>query len=294
MIVGIDIGGTTTKVIGFRNRKPFGFLTVTAGDPLTSASGGLGRFLTVNELSIRAVKRLVITGAGSSWIRTDLLGLPTAHVDEFRAIGLGGLYLSGLGHAIVASMGTGTALVRAVGREVVHLGGTGVGGGTLRGLSRLILNTPDFDTIDSLAARGDLARVDLTVGDIAPAAIGALPPEITAANFGKLDAEAARHDLALGIVNLVLQVIAQLAIFAAREHGSRDVVLTGKLVRLHRIQEITQRLGDLFGITFHVPEHAEYATAIGAAVDAGGHDEKNNASGPAADHSGGHPPGSPA
>jgi type II pantothenate kinase len=266
MIVGIDIGGTTTKVTGFRDGGPFGFLTVTAGDPLTSASGGLGRFLTVNDLPIATVERLVVTGAGSPWIRTDLLGIPTSHVDEFRAIGLGGLYLSGLDAAVVASMGTGTAVVRASGREAVHLGGTGVGGGTLRGLSRLILNTADFDTIDGLAASGSLSRVDLTVGDISPEAIGTLPPEITAANFAKLDAEASRADLALGIVNLVLQVIAQLAIFAARQYGDRDVVLTGKLARLKRVKEITQRLGDLFGVTFHVPEQAEYATAIGAAT----------------------------
>ncbi len=45
MIVGIDIGGTTTKIVGFRDCVPVGYLTVTASDPLTSASGGLGREL---------------------------------------------------------------------------------------------------------------------------------------------------------------------------------------------------------------------------------------------------------
>jgi type II pantothenate kinase len=268
MIVGIDIGGTTTKVVGFREAAPVDFLTVTASDPLTSASGGLGRFLTVNGLPISSIGRIVVTGAGSSWIRSDLLGVPTTRVDEFRAIGLGGLYLSGLPRAIVVSMGTGTAIVRASEREVVHLGGTGVGGGTLVGLSRLLLNTADFQTIDALSATGSLAQVDLTVGDISQTAIGDLPPDITAANFGKLGDQPGRGDLALGIVNMVLQTIGLLAIFAARCGGDRDVVLTGKLAGLGRIREITRRLGDLFRIDFHIPERADYATAIGAALTA--------------------------
>ena len=133
MIVGIDIGGTTTKIVGFRDGLPVDFLTVTASDPLTSASGGLGRFLTANRLPIAAVERLVTTGTGAASIESDLLGIPTGRVDEFQAIGLGGLHLSGLAKAVVVSMGTGTAIVRAAGRTVEHLGGTGVGGGRCSG-----------------------------------------------------------------------------------------------------------------------------------------------------------------
>ncbi len=268
MIVGIDIGGTTTKIVGFRDSAPVDRLTVTASDPLTSASGGLGRFLTANRLPIASVERLAITGVGAAWIDSDLLGIPTSRIGEFEAIGLGGLYLSGLAEAVVVSMGTGTAMVKAAGKTVTHLGGTGVGGGTLLGLGRLVLNTTDFDTIDRLASSGSLSAVDLTVGDLSQTGIGALPREITASNFGKLEDRARREDLAFGVVNLVVQVIAQMAIFAARMSGEPDVVLTGKLVHLGRAGAIARQLGDLFGVNFHFPEHADYATAIGAALSA--------------------------
>ncbi len=268
MIVGIDIGGTTTKIVGFRDCVPVDYLTVTASDPLTSAAGGLGRFLTANRLPIGSVERLVMTGAGSAAIDSDLLGIPTSRVDEIRAIGLGGLYVSGLRQAVVVSMGTGTAIVKASGSNVVHLGGTGVGGGTLLGLSRLILNTDEFSTIDSLSVSGSLAPVDLTVGDLYRTSVGVLPPDITASNFGKLEDQASRSDLALGIVNLVLQVIAQMAVFAARIYADHDVVLTGMLVHLSRAREITRQVGELFGVTFRFPERADYATAVGAALTA--------------------------
>lgn len=60
-------------------------------------------------------------------------------MEEFQAIGYGGLKLSGLTDALVVSMGTGTAYVRAGKDGMKHIGGSGVGGGTLMGLaSRLV------------------------------------------------------------------------------------------------------------------------------------------------------------
>jgi type II pantothenate kinase len=40
---------------------------------------------------------------------------------------------------IVVSMGTGTSLVKCDGKEIKHIGGIGIGGGTLAGLSRIML-----------------------------------------------------------------------------------------------------------------------------------------------------------
>ena len=55
-------------------------------------------------------------------------------VDEFHAIGKGGLFLTGLTRAIIVSMGTGTAFIIADQNGEKHIGGTGIGGGTLLGL----------------------------------------------------------------------------------------------------------------------------------------------------------------
>ncbi|MEW5815205.1 MAG: type II pantothenate kinase [Spirochaetota bacterium] len=266
MVIGIDIGGTTTKIVGFKDSEPIDFITVKASDPITSASGALGKFLNSNNLTISSIKEIIITGAGSISIKSDLLGCHTTKIDEFKAIGLGGLYLSGLSKAIVVSMGTGTAIVKASGNSISHLGGTGVGGGTLLGLSKCILNTMDFDNIIDIARSGSLLNVDLTVGDIAQSDIGALPKHITASNFGKLSDKASKSDYALGILNLVFQTIGLLAIFAARDENYEDIVMTGQLIRVPQAKAILKELADMFKVVFHFPEHADYSTAIGAAL----------------------------
>ena len=53
----------------------------------------------------------------------------------------------------MVSMGTGTSFVRVDGDEIQHIGGMGIGGGTLQGLSRLLLKTHD---IHQVAAESDV------------------------------------------------------------------------------------------------------------------------------------------
>ena len=123
-IIGIDIGGSTTKIVGYKNNKIFSPFLVKATDPVSSIYGAFGRFLNENKLQLKDVERIMITGVGSTFINERIFGIPTYKVSEFNAIGLGGLYLSGLKRAVVVSMGTGTAYVMADNDKVVHLGGT--------------------------------------------------------------------------------------------------------------------------------------------------------------------------
>ena len=112
-IIGIDIGGSTTKIVGFDNGAIFSPLLIKATDPIASIYGAFGKFISSNGLDLKDIERVMMTGVGSSFITSKLFGLPTGKVDEFRAIGMGGLFLSRLSRAIIISMGTGTALVRA-------------------------------------------------------------------------------------------------------------------------------------------------------------------------------------
>jgi len=265
MIVGIDIGGTTTDIVCFDKNKLSGFLTVKAGDPMTSASGALGKFIDKEGVSLSEIESVAITGVGATSLGNQLFGIPVIKVDEFKAIGLGGLYLSGLKKAIVVSMGTGTALVKADGREVQHMGGTGVGGGTLIGLAKYMLNITEFDVLVEIAQKGELSKVDLTIGDIAETEIGGLPANVTASNFGKHSDKVSEGDLALAIINLVCQTIGIMAVFASREQHDQKVVLTGKMVKVPQARQIFSRLEDLFKLEFLFPDKAEFSTAVGAA-----------------------------
>lgn len=266
MLIGIDIGGSTTKIIGFKNKTLTEPMVVKASDPVASASGALGKFLTTTHTPLQDVTKLMVTGVGSDFLPDNLLGLPLTRVQEFQAVGFGGLYLSGLQKAVIVSMGTGTALIKANQRCIAHLGGTGVGGGTITGLSKALINISDFKTIIEMASEGILDNVDLKIQDISPAEIGILSADITASNFGKMNDSASRNDICLGILNLVFQTVGMMSIFAARNENDKDIVLTGHLANIPQARVVFKRLADLFKVEFHFPAHAEYATAIGAAI----------------------------
>ena len=117
-VIGIDIGGSTTKIVGIRKDEN-GVETliepifVKATDALTSVYGAFGKFTMQNGIDLSQIDRVLMTGVGSSFIDKPIYGLECTKVSEFSSVGLGGLYLSGLDEAIVVSMGTGTAIIKA-------------------------------------------------------------------------------------------------------------------------------------------------------------------------------------
>lgn len=268
MIIGIDIGGTTTDIVGLKDGEILSPVSVKADDPITSAAGALGKFVELMDLPLSEIKFIAATGVGSGQIRDSLLGIPVKKINEFDAIGTAGVYLSGLNKAMVISMGTGTALVNVRKGLIEHWGGSGVGGGTMVGLSRKLLNITTIQTLMDKASKGMLKMVDLTVGDIAGGALINLPESATASNFGKVSDEADSSDIAMAIINLVGQTIALLGISAARAEKVDNIVLTGKLSILPLIRKVVDGVGNLYHINFIVPKHAEFGTAIGAAIKA--------------------------
>lgn len=265
-VIGIDIGGSTTKIVGFDGKSMISPLLVRATDPIASVYGAFGKFLNTHALKLDDIERIMITGVGSSFINNRLFGIPTGKVDEFMAIGMGGLFLSNLDKAIIVSMGTGTALVKAENNTAVHLGGTGVGGGTLLGLSNRMLNVRHFDELIEAANGGDLSNVDLTIGDISKEVMETLPSETTASNFGKISDLVTKADLAMGIINLVFQTIGMIAVFNTRIDKIKDVILTGNLTNVPQAQYIFDQLSKLYDVNFQTPQNAEFATAVGAAI----------------------------
>jgi len=255
MIVGIDIGGSTTDAVVLDNGDVH-VVTIEANDPIAAAAGALGKLVQTCGLPLGQVTRVAATGAGSRALDETLFGLPVVKV--------GGTSLAGKRRALVVSLGTGTAIVSVNPERIEHVSGTGLGGGTLRGLSRHMLGVSSLNTLEAMAERGDLSRVDLTVRDIAGGPIGDLPPGTTAANFGKITADATAEDKALAIMNLIVEVVSVLSIAAARASGQEDIVMTGKLTRIFRFMQKMKRLNFGYG-RFIIPEHADYATAIGAA-----------------------------
>ncbi len=265
-ILGIDIGGSTTKIIGYHNGDIFSPLIVKANDPKASLYGAFGKFMSENNLVLDDIHQVMITGVGSCVISNQIFGIPIKRIDEFKCVGRGGLFLSGLEKAVVVSMGTGTAFVAANKDEIHHIGGSGVGGGTLLGLSNKMLNVRDFDDIVETAKLGDLHNVDLLIGDISQEAVGALSSQVTASNFGKISDLASGGDLALGIINLVFQTIGVMSVFASYVEKTKHIVLTGNLTNVPQAKEIFEGMHSLYGVEFIIPSNSEFATATGAAL----------------------------
>ena len=275
IVIGIDVGGSTTKIVGFREidgkKELISPQLVKANDPLTATYGAFGKFTDENGIKISDIDKVLMTGVGSSYVKHDLYGIECARIPEFDCIGRGGIYLSGLDNALIVSMGTGTALVHAKrSGEMKYLGGTGVGGGTLLGLSKLLVGASDIGHISEFVNDGELGNVDLRINDMT--ASGAQPvvnADMTAANFGNVSDVATKADIAKGISNLVYEVVGMVSIFASRSVGVTDIVLTGNLTRLDSCIAKFEEFNHLvYGVHFTVPELSEFSTAIGCAISA--------------------------
>ena len=48
IIIGIDVGGSTTKIVGFEGERMINPTHVKAGDPVASVYGAFGKFTSEN------------------------------------------------------------------------------------------------------------------------------------------------------------------------------------------------------------------------------------------------------
>ena len=266
IVIGIDVGISTTKIVGLREGRVLSPIRITAADQVTSLYGAFGKYLHDNKIELKDIEQVMLTGVGAAYIDEPVYGIPTQKVDEFMADGLGARFESGLSKAIVVSMGTGTSFVQCCGDDIHHIGGIGIGGGTLQGLSRVMLNTRDPKQIQSLAMQGDVHNINLLIGDISTHPLPGLPMDATASLFSKAQYDAPKEDLALGIIVMVLQTIGSAAILSALNSGIKDFVLIGNLTQLPECSLIFPMMESLYGVKFHIPNHARYCTALGAAL----------------------------
>ena len=86
IILGIDVGGSTTKIVGFRDSECVGMLQVEAGDQITSAFGAFGKFSAEFGLRMGDIKKIMVTGVGAPYLEKGMYDIPTTRVNEFIAM----------------------------------------------------------------------------------------------------------------------------------------------------------------------------------------------------------------
>lgn len=271
--LGLDFGGSTVDYV----------LVDGSGEVLGMGSFERADFGSLDEFvaGFEGLSEICVTGGRSREIGNSVCGVPVKVVSEIDAIGRGGRYLifdqeskikskvEGEEDLIVTSMGTGVCIVRSgVNGECEHVGGTGVGGGTMLSLSSLLLGVNDLESLFKLYEKGDHNKVDVLVSDIVGSGIGKVPDFWTASNLGKA-LGASDADLAAGIVYLVGQTIGLLTSFAANRFGVSRVCLIGKLARFGSLKTVFESIGEVYGVEFLIPENADLGTCFGGLVKKG-------------------------
>ena len=187
-------------------------------------------------------------------------------IPEIDAIGFGGSALAGYSDCVVVSIGTGTAVVHFSNKGARHVGGTGIGGGTIKGLASLICGLEDPMQIESQAQKGNPANINLTISDLGYEDLSFLGSDMTASNFADVKSNRPA-DLAAGILRLAGETVGIIASVCAREFSCQDrIVIVGKVANSHYIRHTIELVGKLYQTKFTFPENPGYATVYGAVM----------------------------
>ncbi|MGN0638212.1 MAG: hypothetical protein ACI4J0_07550 [Huintestinicola sp.] len=264
--LGTDIGGSAVKLIAADEK----------GNILTrrkyTADGSGERLenetrIMLSEAGMTAPPaHIFLTGAGSDISENRFKDIPRTCFEEFGCFGRGAVKLSGIDKAVIVSIGTGTAFVIADKNNYTHIGGSGVGGGTLSGLAELTVNTSDSAALNRLISEGNPAKVDLTMGDICKGTLGGLAADVTAANFGSRHISHDPADIAAGISNMIFQTAGVMAAFACKGTDITNAVFVGAMSEIPEGKAVLEAVGQLHSLTFTVPEGGAYAGALGAVL----------------------------
>jgi len=187
-------------------------------------------------------------------------------ISEIDAIGFGGSALANYSDCIVVSIGTGTAIVHFSEQGARHVGGTGIGGGTIKGLSSIICGLDDPVQIEARALKGDPSKINLTISDLGYEGLSFLGSDMTASNFAEVKSNKP-EDMAAGILRLVGETVGIIASMCAREFKCPDrVVVVGKVANSQFIRHTINLVGTLYQTRFTFPQNPGYATVYGAAM----------------------------
>lgn len=261
-VIGIDSGSTTVKIIETNARGEILHKLILNKLPVMQA---IEIFINKEKVNKSNIEKFVLTGVGKDEIEDTIYDIPVIKVDEFIAIGTGGLYLAKQKKALVVSIGTGTAFVEAKGKKFKHIGGSGVGGGSLLNLCKKYGNINSYVEINDAILKGNLKNVDLTIEDVAIKEIKGLPKDTTSSNFGKFNEKATENDIIAGFANMIFESIGVMAVFATRKNRNRNIIVIGNVATMPYINKALKRVEKLHkGVKFIIPKHAEFGAVIGA------------------------------
>ena len=65
---------------------------------------------------------------------------------------------------------------------------------------------------------------------------------------------------------MVFETVGMMAVFASRQYGIKDIVLTGNLTQMSQAKDVVEMFNKHFDVNMIIPENAQFSTVIGAAM----------------------------
>ncbi|WP_242301901.1 type II pantothenate kinase [Bacillus cereus group sp. BfR-BA-01423] len=220
--IGIDAGGTLTKIAYLDEKMQLAFEKVYSNeqnkiiDWLKNQTG---------------IKQICITGGKAKQLQQLLsASYKIVELNEFEATLVGVRYILkkekyNINNFVLTNIGTGTSIHYVYNDQYIRAGGTGVGGGTIMGLSKLLTNIDHFEDVIPLTKVGSRKDLDITVGDISP-----IDNSLTASNFGKaatIESNYNNSDILATVQGLVGEVVTALSLQFAETKNIDHIIYIG-------------------------------------------------------------------
>ena len=268
-VIGIDAGGTLTKVVYINENNDLEYKIFPSND-----FSKVKDWIEANPF----IEEIGLTGGRTQQLLEVLNTMKSIqYLVEFEATIKGVQYLLEKdGHAIersiITNIGTGTSIHYMEGKNHFRVGGTGVGGGTLTGLSTIMTGISNFNEITTRASHGNRDSIDLFVKDIFQGMEPPIEGHLTASNFGKVNItkkkEHEENDLLATVQALVGEVITTLSIQFAEEKKTEAIVYIGST--LQNNDHLKKVIGNYTKLKKHNPiflPNCGFTGAIGALLN---------------------------
>lgn len=262
--IGIDAGGTLIKIACINNGTIL-YMKFDSKEPEKVVSWVNNYFLESN---------ICITGGKGALLQSLFKQKRCSSIVEFDATCMGIKFLlRNVGviqdEFILTNVGTGTSIHFVTSESHTRVGGTGVGGGTMIGLSWLLTGINEYSNIVNLAKQGQRCTIDLKVKDIYEGSESPIFADLTASNFGNTHilkpSMEKKDDLLASIIGLVGETVATTSILAAGQCGTTNIVYIGSsFIENEYLRDVVEVYTRFKGANPLFVMNGEYSGAIGA------------------------------
>tara|TARA_B100000941_G_scaffold276656_1_gene239497 strand:+ start:459 stop:1274 length:816 start_codon:yes stop_codon:yes gene_type:complete len=227
MIAAFDFGISNTDIAISDNGNIdfFNFKT-----QLPVEENNLSELLKKIKISLKEIDYIGVSGGKTKNLPNEIGEIKIIHVPEVEAIGRGAKKIFKIDDSfLVMSLGTGTGCIFGdKENNYQYIGGIPVGGGTLIGLSKLLLNETNIESISKLANAGDRSIVDFLIKDVI-SGIDILKPNLSASNFAKVSEDIHRkEDISKALTNMIGEIIGTVAFLNALLFQKEDICFIGR------------------------------------------------------------------